>query len=94
LAVLEGGKVIVGVRPEHILLDWEAEEGPEAGLDVVVDTVESVGHEQHATFSAGDTTVVARLDVGRSLREGERLQVRIERAHMHFFDPDSGQRIE
>ena len=94
LAALEGGKVIVGVRPEHILLDWEAEEGPEAGLDVVVDTVESMGHEQHVTFSAGDTTVVARLDVGRSLREGERLQVRIERAHMHFFDPDSGQRIE
>ena len=94
LAVLEGGKVIVGVRPEHILLDWEAEESSEAGLDVVVDTVESMGHEQHVTFSAGDTIVVARLDVERSLREGERLQVRIERAHMHFFDPDSGQRIE
>jgi multiple sugar transport system ATP-binding protein len=94
LAVLEGGKVIVGVRPEHVLLDWEAEEGPEADLDVVVDTVESMGHEQHVTFSAGDTTVVARLDAGRSLREGERLRLRIDRAHMHFFDPDSGQRIE
>jgi multiple sugar transport system ATP-binding protein len=94
LAALEGDKVIVGVRPEHILPDWEAEEGPEAGVDVVVDTVESMGHEQHVTFSAGDTTVVARLDAERSLREGERLRLRIDRAHMHFFDPDSGQRIE
>jgi multiple sugar transport system ATP-binding protein len=94
LATLEGVKVIVGVRPEHILPDWEAEEEPEAGVDVVVDTVESMGHEQHVTFSAGDTTVVARLDAERSLREGERLRLRIDQAHMHFFDPDSGQRIE
>jgi multiple sugar transport system ATP-binding protein len=94
LAALEGGEVIVGVRPEHILPDWAAEERPGAGLDVIVDTVESMGHEQHVTFSAGDTTVVARLDAGRNLREGERLRLRIDRAHMHFFDPDSGQRIE
>ena len=94
LAALRGGKVIIGVRPEHILLDWETEEGSEAGLDAVVDTVESMGHEQHVTFSAGDTTVVARLDVGRSLREGERLRLGIDPAHMHFFDPDGGQRIE
>jgi multiple sugar transport system ATP-binding protein len=94
LAALEEGKVIVGVRPEHILLDWEAEEGSEASLNVVVDTVESMGHEQHVTFSAGDTTIVARLDAARSLREGERLRLRIDRAHMHFFDPDTGQRIE
>jgi multiple sugar transport system ATP-binding protein len=94
LAALAGGKAIVGVRPEHIQPDWEAEESPEAGLDVIVDTVESMGHEQHVTFSTDDTTVVARLDAGRSLREGERLRLSIDRAHMHFFDPDSGQRIE
>jgi multiple sugar transport system ATP-binding protein len=94
LAALAGRKAIVGVRPEHILLDWEAEEDSEACLNAVVDTVESMGHEQHVTFSAGDTTVVARLDAARSLREGERLRLRIDRAHMHLFDPDSGQRIE
>jgi multiple sugar transport system ATP-binding protein len=94
LAALEGNKVIVGVRPEHILPDWEAEKSSEAGVDVIVDTVESMGHEQHVTFSAEDTTVVARLDAGRSLREGEWFRLRIDRAHMHFFDPDSGQRIE
>jgi len=94
LAGLRGKGVIIGVRPEHILLHWEAEEASEACLNVVVDTMESMGHEQHVTFSAGDITVVARLDAGRSLREGERLRLRIDRAHMHFFDPDSGQRIE
>jgi len=94
LAALEGSKAIVGVRPEHIQPEWEAEESSEASLNVVVDTVESMGHEQHVTFSAGDTTVVARLDAERSLREGERLRLRIDRAHMHFFDPDTGRRIE
>ncbi len=94
LAALGGEKAIIGVRPEHVLLDWEAEENSEACLDVVVDTVESMGHEQHVTFSAGDTTIVARLDARRRLREGERLRLRIDRAHMHFFDPDTGQRIE
>ena len=94
LAALRGKKAIVGVRPEHILLDWEAEEGSEACLNAVVDTVESMGHEQHVTFSAGDTTIVARLDAARSLREGERIRLRIDGAHMHFFDPGTGQRIE
>jgi multiple sugar transport system ATP-binding protein len=94
LAALRGEEVIIGVRPEHVVPDWEAEEGPEPCLSGVVDTVESMGHEQHVTFSVGDGTVVARLDAGRSLREGERLRLRIDPAHMHFFDPDGGQRIE
>ncbi|MGQ9572778.1 MAG: ABC transporter ATP-binding protein [Dehalococcoidia bacterium] len=94
LAALNGKKAIIGVRPEHILLDSGPEESPEDCIDVVVDTVESMGHEQHVTFSAGDATIVARLDAERRLREGERVRLRLDRARMHFFDPETGQRIE
>jgi multiple sugar transport system ATP-binding protein len=94
LAGLKGERAIIGVRPEHILPDWEGKEDSQGSLEMVVDTVESMGHEQHVTFSAEDTTVVARLDAERSLREGERLRLRIDPAHMHFFDPETGERIE
>jgi multiple sugar transport system ATP-binding protein len=63
-------------------------------LAVVVDTVESLGAEQQVTFSNGESTIQARLDPSPALHEGEQVLLMFAREHLHFFNPETGLRIE
>ena len=83
--------VIVGVRPEH--LDLVAADA-DGCLDATVDTVESLGHELHVTFSQTSRNLVARLSPEDRLRVGEQVRLRTSPQHVHLFDPADGRRIE
>lgn len=83
--------VIVGVRPEH--LDLAAGDADQC-LQATVDTVESLGHEQHVTFSQKSRTLVARLSPEYRLRVGEQVRLRTSAQHVHLFHPTDGRRIE
>jgi multiple sugar transport system ATP-binding protein len=93
LASRETG-VVVGVRPEHVALG-DAQTAPDDSvIKATVDTVESLGHELHVTFSDGSSNIVARLDTKRVLRIGEEVQLAVHGDNLHFFDPETGVRIE
>ena len=80
-----GRKVVVGLRPEHLL----AVELSEATLTLDVAVVESTGSLTYVTTSgeAGLTVVVT----GRSdLRAGDRIGLAIAPRQVHLFDPESG----
>ena len=83
----DGGNVLVGKRPEHIRV---AEVG---GLEVRTSVIEPTGSETFVQFtSAGG-------DIGALFRDRIDLQddapLRIDLAHgpIHFFEPESGNRI-
>jgi multiple sugar transport system ATP-binding protein len=92
-AVAEHGVdgVVVGVRPEHLDLVTTDADGH---LQATVDTVESLGHEQHVTFSQATRSLVARLSPEYRLRVGEQIRLRTSPQHVHLFDPADGRRIE
>jgi multiple sugar transport system ATP-binding protein len=94
LAGLPTRNVTIGVRPEHMALGAASAKADRAVLAVVVDTVESLGSEQHVTFSNGDNTIQGRLDPSPVLREGEKVLLSFAPEHLHFFDPETGLRIE
>ncbi|MDP2949360.1 MAG: sn-glycerol-3-phosphate ABC transporter ATP-binding protein UgpC [Chloroflexota bacterium] len=94
LAALPTRNVTIGVRPEHIGLGGELAKAGRAVLAVVVDMVESLGSEQHVTFSNGDSSIQARLDPSLALREGEKVLLMFAHEHLHFFDPETGLRVE
>jgi multiple sugar transport system ATP-binding protein len=80
-----GRKVVVGLRPEHLL----AVEPSEATLTLEVAVVESTGSLTYVTTSgeAGLTIVVT----GRSdLRAGDRIGLAIAPRQVHLFDAESG----
>ena len=83
--------VIVGVRPEH--LDLVAADA-DGCLEATVDTVESLGHEHHVTFSQRSRSLVARLSPEYRLRVGDQVGLRTSPQHVHLFDPADGRRIE
>jgi len=94
LAKLPTRNVTIGIRPEHVVLGEASTKADHCMLAAVVDTVESLGAEQQVTFSNGASTIQARLDPSPALREGEQVLLMFACEHLHFFDPESGLRIE
>jgi multiple sugar transport system ATP-binding protein len=88
-----GLEVVLGVRPEHVLLaDTAAPVGP--SLSATLEAIEPIGPEVHLVFRCGPHELIAR-SAPRPLPEpGARLQLRLAVEHLHFFSAEpEGSRI-
>ena len=86
-ALDEGRTVTVGIRPEHLVL------GP-GGLRGVVKVVESLGHERHLFIDLAGHNIICRQstdDVAPAI--GDRVELVVQPAHVHLFDPESTERV-
>jgi multiple sugar transport system ATP-binding protein len=82
--------VVVGVRPEHLLLDGQ-------GLvPATVAVVESLGHERNIVCRLEDgTMVITRQDMDASLPPvGSTVHLTTEPGFLHLFDAESGKRVD
>jgi multiple sugar transport system ATP-binding protein len=88
---LEPGRLLVGVRPEHLTIS------PEGRLQVKVTLVEQLGHEIHvsAVVPLGETKVVIRMAAGADAPvEGSEIRLDAWAHRRHHFDPDTGKRVD
>ncbi len=90
-------KLLLGLRPGDFALDHGAP-GHWPRVDVVVHAVEEHGHERIVRFRSGAESgiggEVAALLGGRDpVAAGERLRLAVDTAHLHFFDPASGEAV-
>jgi multiple sugar transport system ATP-binding protein len=128
LSRFEGGRVVVGIRPEDLedaAIFRDASE--DSRMSVVCDIREDMGSEVYVHFNvSGDpvtakevvealvvdapedqetrqaaerargagVSFVARLDRNTRARERERLELGVDVARLHFFDPETGLAIE
>jgi multiple sugar transport system ATP-binding protein len=77
--------VILGVRPEHLLV---GDNGAGTGFTVLVEVVEQLGSEiVLETQVEGTTVTVARVDPQTDLQRGAALQLSVDPARLHFFNP-------
>src|SRR5438093_6184647 len=83
--------LVVGVRPESLEVSSE-------GIPAKVDVVEDVGADAFVFCSAeldGQTTkLVARIEVRRAPKQGDRVSLRPRAEEAHVFDAESGERLE
>jgi multiple sugar transport system ATP-binding protein len=83
--------LVVGVRPESLEVSSE-------GIPAKVDVVEDVGADAFVFCSAelgGETTkLVARIEVRRAPKQGDRVNLRPRAEEAHVFDAESGERLE
>ncbi|RMH67525.1 MAG: ATP-binding cassette domain-containing protein [Cyanobacteria bacterium J003] len=86
-------KAWLGIRPEHFLLATAEEKDT---LAAQVDLVEALGHETGLTvhLTATGETLRVRLPGQQPIRRGDRLYLRPDPQHLHFFDDHTGQRLE
>jgi multiple sugar transport system ATP-binding protein len=82
-----GPQVVVGVRPEHLV--------PSTGaLTGTVRAVEWLGSDRHLVCDLDGTMLVVRQPAGGAdPAPGSQVDVTAEPAHLHLFDPASGERL-
>ena len=83
-----GRKVILGVRPEHILPAANGE-----GLMLQVREIEPLGPHQLAIGELAGTRFVAQLPPHLPLAIGRPCPIAVDRARIHLFDPETGRAI-
>jgi multiple sugar transport system ATP-binding protein len=83
-------EVVVGIRPESL---QPGATGP-GSFQAVVEGVEPVGNEVFLNLRYGTHPLVTRIAPGRMPSVGEQLAMTLASDRLHFFDPESGQRLE
>jgi len=92
-------RVEAGLRPEDIREAHPNQENPSDGVVFrgSVELVEWMGSETHAYVrveAGGEVTrLVARLPAGTKPREGDDLELSVALEAFHFFDPETGHRL-
>jgi multiple sugar transport system ATP-binding protein len=88
-------KVIIGIRPEHIVDQRVNGHAPDAvPLAATVDVVELLGNEQYVYLDSGaPAPLVARMPPDLPLEAGQRVSVIFPVERLHFFDPETQESI-
>jgi multiple sugar transport system ATP-binding protein len=89
LAKAGTGGVVMGVRPEHLLLVPRGGAAEDALL-FKVDVCQQLGNETLLDVTAGDQRAIARVGPEDVASEGERRAFRVAMDHVHFFHPGTG----
>jgi multiple sugar transport system ATP-binding protein len=98
-ATSEGRSLALGVRPEDLRLVGE---GAPNTLVGTAEVVEHLGNEQVVYLKAPGALnaqaaetqgVTARVGAGLDIRPGAQIYLQPDFAHLHFFDPATGQRF-
>ena len=90
------GKVLLGVRPEHIVMKNKGE-----GIPCVLEVNEMMGSELHLhVYTEDQTRIIARIptidltvDERAGLVQGKELYIGFEGKVMHFFDPETNENL-
>jgi len=82
----EGRSVILGVRPEALLVD-------PAGVSATVIVTEPTGAETHVVMETGGVQVTGVFRERRAYRPGDPIRLAAVPGSTHLFDPDSGARF-
>jgi multiple sugar transport system ATP-binding protein len=91
LEAYRGRKVILGMRPEHLMLG-DGAEGRSA--DCVVEVVEQLGSEILLEARLGSTRITAaRVPAETPIAAGDRVRLSVPPGRLHFFDSESGRAI-
>ena len=87
-ASAEGKAINLGVRSENVTIGAEGAPGE-------VRLIEPMGDETLIFFSCGDEDfLVAKVDAEREFRSGENIRFGFQSSSVHFFDAESGLRLE
>ncbi len=90
-----GRPLTIGIRPEHLSLAVGDAATGRTVLRCRVDISERLGSHLlvHGSLGAGQT-VIARLDAQAAVRHDDQIVLTASTADTHFFDPDSGERLD
>jgi multiple sugar transport system ATP-binding protein len=87
IGAYNGRRIIMGVRPEHLVLGDGA---PGMGFDAAVEVVEQLGSEILLETVVGNTTItVARVPAETKIVRGDQVRISAQPGRLYFFDPET-----
>ena len=89
-AIGNDGKVILGIRPEHLYrydADMKMRRPALVKASAIVDLVEPTGAETIATLKVAGRDIIGRFDPDGAPETGETMELGIDMAHACLFDP-------
>jgi multiple sugar transport system ATP-binding protein len=85
--LVDGGAIVVGVRPEHLRIDG-------GHLRASVSAIEWLGHERHVICDLAGSTVVVRQPASAGpIAVGDAVALGADPADVHLFDPATTERL-
>ena len=82
-----GRKLVLGMRPEHLVL---GDGGAGRSFEAVVEVVEQLGSEILLETRVGEARVtVARVPPETQIAAGDQVRLSVQAGRLHFFDPES-----
>ncbi len=84
--LVDGQKIIVGIRPEHLEL-------ADSGLPATISVIEPTGAETHVVLKCGERELVAVFRERHDFKPGQLIHLMPKVEHIHVFDRDSGDRL-
>lgn len=95
-AAMVGKKVVLGIRPETIYdaaLNNPIESNAENSFEAKVDVLEPLGPEYTAYLVVGSSNLIATIDSGTKITEGQTAKFCINVDQLHIFDQETEQAI-
>jgi multiple sugar transport system ATP-binding protein len=92
LADYRGRDVIMGIRPEHIVLD-PGHRGGARAVAMFFELSELLGHETYLYLKSGATRLTCRAAAAPQTDSGAPIEVYLDMEKAHLFDAGSGRRI-
>src|SRR5947209_5520140 len=89
----QNGKLLLGLRPEHITEAGAHLEAGEVPFEVKLDVTEPMGMETLVYFPLNGTQVCGRVNPNAGARDGAPLRLAADLNNMHLIDEASGQVI-
>ena len=86
-------EVIAGFRAENLRVVHGTVADPERVFGGVVQLIEPIGSDTFVELEAGGATVVARVHPDESLEIGQTVNVSVDAASVHLFEPSAGARL-
>jgi multiple sugar transport system ATP-binding protein len=93
LRAYEGGRLVLGIRPEDFEDAAFGAETPGRTLTAVCTLRESLGSEVLVHFTAGQANLVARVHPQTTIREGQQARLTVDAERLHFFDKETSHSI-
>lgn len=91
----EGNRITMGIRPEDLHDEEEfLETMQESKANVTIDLAEITGSEAVLYTKIGDQDVTAVVNPRSNINQGDNLELGFNMNKVHFFDPESGNRLK
>jgi multiple sugar transport system ATP-binding protein len=82
-----GKEIIIGIRPEDLLVSTEKSSAE--NISVQIEVVEPMGNETLLYFTLQDTQMIARGNQNQSYKTGSVYLMHFNKSNIHFFDKES-----